>query len=99
MDFFGIYAGLVSFLVIGLFHPLIIKGEYHFGKGIWPVFLAGGILMAAGACFTVNHYVSSLLGIAAFACFWSIKELFDQEKRVKRGWFPGNPRRKGADRD
>ncbi len=32
--------GAASFLIIGLFHPLVIKGEYYFGKGIWPWFLA-----------------------------------------------------------
>jgi len=25
---------------------------------------------------------------------WSIHELFEQEKRVERGWFPKNPNRK-----
>ena len=25
---------------------------------------------------------------------WSIKELFEQEERVKKGWFPENPKKK-----
>ena len=29
----------------------------------------------------------------AFCCFWGIHEMFLQEKRVLRGWFPENPRR------
>ena len=71
--------GAASFLIIGLFHPLVIKGEYYFGKGIWPWFLAAGL---------------GFLALVAFSCFWSIKELFEQEQRVKRGWFPANPKRR-----
>ena len=26
--------------------------------------------------------------------WWSILELFEQEKRVQKGWFPANPARK-----
>ena len=28
---FGITAGLFTFLIIGIFHPLVIKGYYYFG--------------------------------------------------------------------
>ena len=27
-------------------------------------------------------------------CLWSIRELKEQAKRVERGWFPKNPKRK-----
>ena len=40
----GIVIGLCTFLVIGLFHPLVIKGEYYFGVRIWWAFLAVGIV-------------------------------------------------------
>ena len=29
----------------------------------------------------------------AFCCLWGIHEMFLQEKRVLRGWFPENPKR------
>lgn len=29
----------------------------------------------------------------AFSCLWGIHEMFLQEKRVLRGWFPENPAR------
>jgi hypothetical protein len=29
-----------------------------------------------------------MFGLIAFCSFWSIKELFQQKKRVERGWFP-----------
>ncbi len=37
--FEGIVIGVFTFVVIGVFHPIVIKGEYHFGTKIWPVFL------------------------------------------------------------
>ena len=36
MQFKGILIGLISFLSIGLFHPLVIKGEYYFSKKSGP---------------------------------------------------------------
>jgi hypothetical protein len=94
MTLYGLFAGAAALFIIGLFHPLVIKGEYHFGKGIWPVCLVAGLAFLAGACVAANIYVSILLGIAGSSCLWSIKELFEQEKRVERGWFPKKEKRK-----
>ena len=44
MNFTGIIVGLATFLIIGVFHPIVIKAEYYFSKSCWPVFLAAGIL-------------------------------------------------------
>jgi len=84
----GIIVGLLTFLMIGLFHPLVIKGEYHFGVKCWWVFLLLGILGIVAALFFHNTIVSSLCGVFAFSSLWSIGELFQQRKRVERGWFP-----------
>lgn len=43
MNYEGILLGLGSFIMIGIFHPLVIKGEYYFGVRCWPVFLLAGI--------------------------------------------------------
>lgn len=91
---FGLVTGLCTFLIIGLFHPLVIKGEYYFGVKIWRVFLVAGILLAAGALLVSNLLVASLLGVAAFSSFWAILETFQQQERVHKGWFPRNPRRR-----
>jgi hypothetical protein len=88
VNFYGLFAGAAALCIIGLFHPIVIKGEYHFGKGIWPLCLVCGLAFLAGACAVSNLYVSILMGIAGSSCLWSIKELFEQEKRVERGWFP-----------
>lgn len=94
MNFSGIIIGLVSFLCIGLFHPLVIKGEYYFGTKCWWVFALVGILMLVGSLLIKNIYISVIFGVISFSCFWSILELFEQHKRVERGWFPKNTKQK-----
>ena len=87
----GIVIGLICFLSIGLFHPLVIKGEYYFGVKIWWVFLACGVVAAALSLFIANVVVSATLGVIGFSSFWSIHEVFRQRERVKKGWFPAGP--------
>jgi hypothetical protein len=84
----GIIIGLATFLIIGLFHPLVIKGEYYFGVKCWWVFLLLGIAGIAGSLLIANVIGSVLCGVVAFSSFWSIGELFEQKKRVEKGWFP-----------
>jgi hypothetical protein len=84
----GIIIGLITFLIIGLFHPLVIKGEYYFGVKCWWVFLFLGIGGMVAALLLQNVIVSASCGVFAFSSFWSIGELFQQRKRVEKGWFP-----------
>ncbi len=93
MNFSGIILGLVSFICIGIFHPLVIKGEYYFGTRCWWAFATSGIITLIASLFVENIYLSVIFGVISFSCFWSIHELFEQEQRVKRGWFPKNPKR------
>ena len=94
MQFNGLIMGISVFLIIGIFHPIVIKAEYYFTKKIWPAFLIMGIIFSVVSLFCKNDMVSILLGTLGFTCFCSIKELFEQEERVKKGWFPKNPNRK-----
>lgn len=90
----GLVIGIATFLIIGLFHPLVIKGEYYFGVRCWWVFLTMGIA-AVIASIAVQHILwSSLLAVWGASSFWSIGELFQQRKRVGKGWFPANPKRR-----
>jgi hypothetical protein len=84
----GIIIGACTFLIIGFFHPLVIKGEYYFGVKCWWVFLLLGIVGIIAAFFFHNIILSSLCGVFAFSSLWGIKELFEQRERVKKGWFP-----------
>ncbi len=93
MHFEGLIIGIFSFLVIGLFHPVVIKGEYYFSSKIWPVFLLAGMIFLVVSIRMENLLASSLFSVTSFTCFWSIGELKEQEERVKKGWFPKNPKR------
>lgn len=93
-NFLGLVIGVCTFLVIGVFHPIVIKSEYYFGTRCWWAFLFAGIAMGIGTLLVTNIFVSALLGVTAFSCFWSIKEIFEQQDRVRKGWFPRNPKRR-----
>lgn len=94
MNFSGILIGVATFLVIGLFHPLVIKAEYYIGVKSWWLFLLLGVVSAVASLLVENLILSILLGVVAFSSFWSIGEVFEQKKRVEKGWFPANPNRK-----
>ena len=90
----GIIIGVATFLIIGLFHPLVIKAEYYIGVKSWWLFLLLGILSAIASLLVANLIISILLGVVAFSSFWSIGEVFQQKKRVEKGWFPANPKKR-----
>ncbi len=91
--FTGLIIGGGTFLVIGVFHPLVIKGEYHFGVRCWWVFLLAGLVGLVGSLLVTGVVASALLGVVGFTCLWSIHELFAQRRRVEKGWFPKKPKR------
>jgi len=84
----GVTIGLITFLIIGVFHPLVIKGEYYFGVKCWWVFLLLGAVGIVGALLLRNAIASAACGVFAFSSLWAIGELFKQRKRVEKGWFP-----------
>ena len=90
----GLVIGIATFGIIGLFHPLVIKGEYYFGTGCWWVFLLMGLAAVAGSVVVHQLFWSTLLAVWSASSFWSIGELFHQRRRVEKGWFPENPKRK-----
>lgn len=93
MTIWGLLIGLASFLIIGVFHPLVIKGEYYFGQKCRLWFLIAGIILCVASLLVGSLVASALLGVTAFSCFWSIKEVKEQKERVDKGWFPRNPNR------
>ena len=70
----------------------ILKDEYRNGE--WYANDVIGMAGVAASLSVDNVILSSLLGVFAFSSFWTIKEVFEQEDRVKKGWFPKNPKRK-----
>lgn len=93
MNFYGVILGAVTFLIIGLFHPLVIKAEYYLGTKSWIIFCVAGLLSIVFSFLVQDKMLSASLGVLGFTCLWSIKEVFEQEQRVKDGRFPKNPKR------
>lgn len=94
LHFEGLLLGVCTFLVIGIFHPIVVKTEYYFGTRPWWIFLLLGLAGAAAALFIEDLFWSALCGIVGFSAIWTVKELFEQKERVEKGWFPKNPKRK-----
>ena len=91
MNFTGLLVGLSTFLIIGLFHPLVIKAEYYLGVKSWLIFALAGAGFSIASILTEGIILSTILGGVAFSSFWSILEVFEQRKRVRKGWFPKGP--------
>ena len=89
----GLVIGICTFLIIGLFHPIVVKAEYYWGTKCWWIFLLLGIGGIIASLYTENIMIATLFVVFAFSSFCSIKDIFEQEERVKKGWFPKNPKR------
>lgn len=102
LHFTGIVIAVSTFLIIGMCHPLVIKQEYYTGTKYWWVYLIGGLALISVAFIAPNWFanehvgiaVAAILGVAGASLLWGIGELFAQKKRVQKGWFPMNPKRK-----
>ncbi|MDE6689201.1 MAG: DUF4491 family protein [Prevotella sp.] len=94
MYFTGIIIAALTFLTIGFFHPIVIKVEYYTGTRLWWLFLVVGLASIGVALFIENEILSATIGVFGASALWSIGEIFSQKQRVKKGWFPMNPKRK-----
>lgn len=94
MNVSGLIIGISTFIIIGIFHPIVVKAEYYFSARVWPLFLVLGIGFIICSALLENIVFSGILGVLGFTCLWSIKELFEQVKRVEKGWAKKNPKRK-----
>ena len=94
MYFTGIIIAICTFIAIGIWHPIVIKTEYHWGTWPWKIYLIIGVLCLAGALFIENAIISAIIGVFGASALWGIGELFSQKKRVQKGWFPMNPKHK-----
>lgn len=92
MNFEGLLTGLAAFFIIGLFHPVVIKLEYHFGRKVWWALFIPGLFFSGFSLVLADIY-SIISGCIGFALFWSTMEIFMQHKRVQKGQAKMNPRR------
>ena len=90
-------------------HPWIFSGAIDYIKAEEESEIAEGALVEVfdhkGAFIARGHYQigsiavrhllwSTLLAVWGASSLWGIGELFEQRKRVEKGWFPRNPKRK-----
>ena len=92
----GLLIGASAFVIIAFARYITIKAEYYFTKKFWIAFLIIGILAIIASLLEHSFIISSVLSILAFNFLWGIGEIIEQEKRVEKGWFPKNPRRKSS---
>ena len=69
-------------------------GYFSIPQPSWVVYLVIGLASIMGALFIENAILSAIVGVFGASALWGIGELFEQKKRVERGWFPKNPKRK-----
>lgn len=93
MYFQGIIIAVATFLIIGFFHPIVIKSEYYWGVRCWPVFAVVGVALLVSSLFISDVLAAAIIGVIGCSSLWSILELFEQRERVRKGWFPKNPKR------
>lgn len=93
MYFTGLTIAISTFVIIGVFHPIVIKTEYYTGTKFWWIFLLCGIICIALSLLIEQVIISSVTGVLGASFLWSIGELFEQKKRVEKGWFPKHPKR------
>jgi hypothetical protein len=94
INLIGIIVGLASFLIIIFARYSCIAGEYYFTKKLWIAFLIIGLIAVLSSFLLINIIVSAIVAIIGFNYLWGIHEIIEQENRVKKGWFPKNPKRR-----
>ena len=94
MHFTGLLLAISTFIIIGVFHPVVIKTEFHWGTRPWWLFLIAGLACIGASLCIADTILSAIVGVTGASLLWSIGELFEQKKRVEKGWFPMNPKRK-----
>lgn len=94
MEYDGLILGVCTVLSIAFSRWACIVGEYYFTKRIWVLFLLLGLLLLGLALLIPCTLWSSFVSVLGFCFLWGIGETIQQEKRVAKGWFPANPKRK-----
>ena len=89
MNFQGIILGAISFIIIGVWHPIVVKGEYYIGKNKCAiVFSIIGVTCCIASFLMHNDILSTAFALFGFSGFWGIKEVYEQAVCVEKGWFP-----------
>lgn len=90
----GFIVGICTYLFILVGCKITILCEYYFTKRFWIVFCILGIACIIASLISQCIITGAIYSIGGFTLLWGIGEIIQQEKRVEKGWFPKNPKRK-----
>ena len=76
----GIIIGVVTFFLIGIFHPLVIKGEYYFGRKVNKFFILFGVIFVALSLYIKSLTQVSLLVSLSVAVFGQLARLLSRNR-------------------
>ena len=83
LNFMSVLLAVCTFLIIGLFHPLVIKTEYYFGTRPWWLWLIGGLASIVGALFISDNFLSTLLAVLGATLLWGREGLVSHESEAE----------------
>lgn len=92
LQFAGPVLAVVTFLTIWWGHVLVRIAHYYLGTKPAPVFFLGGLLVLLWTTQTGSDLLSAAFGIVGLTLVWDTFELYRQERRVRQGHAPLNPR-------
>jgi len=96
INYSGPLIGLMAFFAIGLFHPIVVKIEYHFGRRVWLALLFIGLTLLGVSVF-LSNILATIVGVFGAGLIWSSFEVRWQHERVLKGQAKRNPNRKYGD--
>ncbi len=94
MNALGMIAAVAAFLGIWLGHVAVRNIEFLSPTLTLPVMVFAGLGIASEtfSFFIVHRPVSTVLGILGITFLWDALEFTRQERRVRKGHAPANPR-------
>lgn len=90
----GLTAAITAFLTIWIGHVAVRKVEAEARNIKPPMFISIllGLLTEYGSLLTDNWSLKTVLGILGITLLWDAFEIYRQEKRIKHGHAPANPK-------
>ncbi len=88
----GLLLAGVTFLTVWWGHVLVRIVHYYMGTRPAPALFLAGLLSLLATTQTANDLLAAIGGIVGLTLMWDAFELHRQEKRVRQGHAPLNPR-------
>ncbi|RIK50817.1 MAG: hypothetical protein DCC59_12580 [Chloroflexi bacterium] len=90
----GLTAAITAFLAIWIGHVAVRKVEAEARDIRLPMLIAIalGLTTEYGSLITDNRSLKTALGILGITLLWDAFEIYRQEKRIKHGHAPANPK-------